>query len=313
MHPGYDIGAVDIVTDRRPLRKLLGFVSQEDDKFQFGVEVVEGTVLFVRMEKGTREEVSPETWRGYRSAFEEAYTKMCKSAKGSTSHYRIVSYRFGGLKFIVRSAVDAYLEDLVPKPKSLSDTGNDQHAEDELCEYMKAASLGQEGPSVVEEPEAPGIEVIRGGARIPHTATSELKTNYKFAKKQWSIQQKMADLWLSQTPNLIIAAHEYVGTKWSRDRFGQASLAAFVDIKTKDTHQDLAEWKTVNLQTLCRYLKVLKEVVAIARTSKGPFVVKHARQSMHLVVTKADTGGLRAMSEELRRRWLKRGETSYPQ
>ena len=305
MHPDYDFGAVDTVTDRRPLRKLLGFVSHEDDEFQFGVEVIESTVLLVRMEKGTREEVSSEVWRGYRRAFEEAYTKLSKSAKGSTSHHRIVSYKFGGLKLIVRSAVDAYLKDLLTKPGSSPDTEKDQLHQDDLCEYMKATSLEQEGPSVVEEPKAPGLAVVRGGEHIPHTATSELQTHahVKLAKKPWTIQQKIADLWLSQTPNLIIAAHEYAGTKWPRDRSGQASLAAFVDIVTKDVHQDLADWETVNSRTLCRYLKVLKEVVAVARTSRGPLVVQHARQAKHLVVTKADSGGLRVVSDELRRQW----------
>ena len=232
MHLGYDFGTVDIITDRRPLRKLLDFVSHEDDEFQFGVEVIERTVLLVRMEKGTREEVSSGVWRGYRSAFEEAYTKVSKSAEGSTSHHRIVSYKFGGLKLIVRSAVDTYFADLLTQPGSSQDTEKDQHDEKNLCEYMKAASLGQEGPSVVEEPNAPGIDFVRGGEHIPHSATAELKTyaRHKFAKKRWNIQQKMADLWLSQTPNLIIAAHEYAGTKWPKARSGQASLAAFVDI-----------------------------------------------------------------------------------
>ncbi len=81
------------------------------------------TALFVRIERQTREELPSTIFHGYRQAFEEQYTKLLASAKGSTSHHRIVRYRFGGLDLLVRSGVDAYLRELVTGSDSAEETG----------------------------------------------------------------------------------------------------------------------------------------------------------------------------------------------
>lgn len=41
----------------------------------------------------------------------------------------------------------------------------------------------------------------------------ELTTRYKFAKRPFDIEQRLADLWISQTPNFIEAYHQGVGYK----------------------------------------------------------------------------------------------------
>ena len=97
--PDFDFAAVDVVSDRRPLRKLYGFVTGEPEAFEFGVELVGNTALFIRFEKQTREELPSKTFHGYRQAFEEQYTQLLASAKGSTSHHHIVRYGFGGFGF----------------------------------------------------------------------------------------------------------------------------------------------------------------------------------------------------------------------
>lgn len=118
LKPDFDFAAVRLVTDRRPLRNLFVFVDSELDAFRFGVVIIGTTAFLSRMEKETRQERPKGGYQGYRQGFEESYTKLATSTKGSTSHHRIVSYCFGGLKLLVRSAVDVYTEDIEKPDKT---------------------------------------------------------------------------------------------------------------------------------------------------------------------------------------------------
>lgn len=303
MHPKFDFGQVDVVTDRRPLRKLIGFVENEVEDFEFGAEAIGNTVLFVRMEKITRETIPPGAYRGYRQRFEEAYTKISSSAGGSTSHHRIARYNLGGLDFIVRSAFDAYLEDVASKLEVSTGSGKERHREEDLTSYMKAASLLGDAPSMNDTPEAPGLHVIHGGEKIPYAALVEFKTRSRFSKSPWNIKEKLPDLWLSQTPTLIEAAHQNVGTKWSRAQFPGPRMAEFVDITVRDMHAELNNWQTRNSNTIRNFLIVLEKVVAIARASRCPLIVKYVKEGDRLVIAKAETGGVPTLPVEIRTQW----------
>lgn len=242
MHPKFDFGKLNIVTDRRPLRKHFGFVRDETDDFEFGVEAIGKILLFVRMERMTRESIPPGAFQGYRREFEQAYTKLSSSAEGSTSHYRIARYNLGGLRLTVRSAFDAYLEEVALKLEASVGGGKEKHREEDLTADVKAALLGEDAPSTIDTPEAPCVHLIRGGENIPYAALLELKTRSKFGKKPWNIEEKMPDLWLSQTPTLIEAAHQNVGTRYSRALSSWPRLAEFVDIDVRNMHEVLNDW-----------------------------------------------------------------------
>lgn len=49
LQPKFDLGMMDIVTDRRPFRRLFAFVSGDGEDFEFGVESIGTTLLFARM------------------------------------------------------------------------------------------------------------------------------------------------------------------------------------------------------------------------------------------------------------------------
>ncbi|KAL8893807.1 MAG: hypothetical protein Q9192_004899, partial [Flavoplaca navasiana] len=51
-------------------------------------------------------EIEDGGFHGYRKGFEEQFLRIDDEAKGCTSLYSIVEYEFGGLKFLMRSAVD---------------------------------------------------------------------------------------------------------------------------------------------------------------------------------------------------------------
>lgn len=294
--PDFDFPAVDMVSDRRPLRKLYGFVTGETDAFEFGAEMVGNTALFVRMEKQTREELPSTTFHGYRQAFEEQYTKLSASAKGSTSHHRIVRYNFGGFVLLVRSGADVYLQELVKGQTSLEKPDT----EDLLSQVnvFETLSLGSRTatPTETKEKQDGRVTVVQGGQMIPHAAVLELTTRSKFAKRPFDIEQKMPDLWISQTPNFIEAYHRSVGYK----TYNQPGLqqGKFDDIKVKAIREQLAKWETVNASALGKLATVLGQVIEEVKKAQGPCIVRYTGLGDNLRLSTIEA--LPSLSEDLK-------------
>lgn len=294
--PDFDFAAVDVVSVRRPLRKLYGFVTGEPEAFEFGVEIVGHTALFIRIEKQTREELPSTTFHGYRQTFEEQYTKLSAHAKGSNSHYRIVRYTFGGLDLLVRSGVDAYLQELVKGSNSLEKTD----AGDFLnpANFVKTLSLGSRVVTFAgtKEKHNERVTIVQGGQEIPHAAILELTTRSKFAKRPFDIEQKLADLWISQTPNFIEAYHRSVGHK-THNQLG-LQPGKFEVIKVKSMGEQLAKWETANAVTLGKLAMVLRQVVQEAKKAQGPCIVRYTGQGANLELSSIEA--LPSMSEDLK-------------
>ena len=198
LKPEFDFAAIDVITDRWPIRKLYGFITGDGKPFNFGVTILGNTALFTRMEDRTRDE-----WpqKKYREAFETAYLKISLSGKGSTSHHRVVRYIFGGMTFLVRSAIDAYLRNRV---EQLELAGGDKQASpEEVTYFVKAMSLGEPTPSL--SVFTARVVVIPGGRPIPHAATLELSTRATWAPKVDLLARKLPDLWISQSANFMEA------------------------------------------------------------------------------------------------------------
>lgn len=157
------------------------------------------------MEDRTRDEQAVQ--REYRQAFETAYLKIPLSGKDSTSHHRVVRYVFGGMTFLVRSAIDAYFRDRVEEIELADDDDGDKQTTvpEELTDFVKAMSLGEPTPSL--SVFTASVAVIRGGRSIPHAATLELSTRSKWAPKGDLLARKLPDLWISQTANFMEAYH----------------------------------------------------------------------------------------------------------
>ena len=304
MHPDFGLGEIDIITDRSPLHNLFAFASHKGEDFQFRVQIVGKTVLFVRMEKQTRDEIPQGTFQGYRQAFEDEYTSVAISAKGSTSHHRIVEYSFGGLRLLVRSAVDAYLKDLASDPSRETDQNNDEEDVEILTDSIRATALNTAAPSVMNTPEAPGLTIVPGSHNVPHAAVVELATRFKYSRRPFSLSQKMPDLWISRTPNFIKAAYQNVGTNWSRARSLQPRMAEFVDIDVLPIKESIAEWSAENAKTISRFLSILKKVVDAARGMEAPGIVSYREDEDVLLVREAVDEIKPILSEDLRKKWF---------
>ena len=303
-HPEFDLGAIDIITDRSPLRKLFAFVSHESDDFEFGVQVVGKTALFVRMEKQTRDTIPQGQFQGYRQAFQDEYTEVASSIKETTSHHRIVEYGFGGLRLLVRSAVDAYLKEFALIPSQRFDEQDEEDEDETLVKSMRATALDTAAPSVTKTPEAPGLTIVPGGCKIPHAAVVELTTRAKYGKTPFFLSQKVPDLWISQTPNFIKAAYQNVGTNWSRARSRQSRKAEFVDIDVLSMKEILAKWVAENAETVSAFLTVLRQVVNAARDMKAPSIVSFKKAEDGLFICKATDKTVPVLSGDLREKWF---------
>ncbi|OBT60107.1 hypothetical protein VE03_10331 [Pseudogymnoascus sp. 23342-1-I1] len=120
-NPSFDIRSIDVVTDRNNIRKLLSFINPSMTRngletFTINIEVAKDTAIFCRDETTTQEFIGPHEFKGYGREFEKVYTT--RQIGASTGHHRIITYRFGGLNFVVRHETDGYVntDTRIPSP-----------------------------------------------------------------------------------------------------------------------------------------------------------------------------------------------------
>ena len=290
----FDFNSVDIITDRRPLRKLFGFVNGEHGKPQFGlgssfnfcVEIIGGSAIFTRIEDETREynpSISGDDSKicspGYRKEYDSIYTKMASCGEGSTSHHRILKYNFGGLKILVRNAVDAYLADEARKLGNPED-GNEE-AEEDLVAYLEALSLDRAAPTT-NNAFNKRVTVKNGGRKIPPGALLELVTRKQTTP--FEIEDRMPDLWISQTPNFLLCRYWMQWLKRNDPR------AVFDDITHIRIDEKLHGWEAAHLETLRKLAVVLKEIVKVAKGVENACFVSFSGEEGAPLIIKGVTG-----------------------
>lgn len=263
--PDFDLSELDVVCDRRPLRLLHGFIVGNQEVFQFGVEAIGNTTVFTRAERTTRIAIAPNTFAGYRASFEEAYTKLHPDAKGSTSHYRIVTYTLGGLKLLVRSGVDAYRPSAVGE--HLSELSGSDYNEEDCTRSIKHSSLN-EGLSTSTSSAGGELLVMEGGHGIPQAAILELSTHA--SGKPSVIHKKIVDLYLSQTPCFVEGYFNSTGPRYNVS----AQRARFGLIREDDVTEWTKEWEKQHQGELATLVSILKQIVTGARTLGKPCIVK---------------------------------------
>lgn len=185
-------------------------------------------------------------------------------------HHRIVRYRFGGLGLLVRSEVDAYLQERVKgpdSPKKAKSWDLLNHAD-----FVKTLSLGSRPTTPTETKEKPSsrVTVVQGGHNVPPAAVLELTTRSEPAKRTSDIEQKLADLWFSQTLYFIEAYYRSVGyIMYNQLRLQQGK---FEDIKAESIGDQLTKWKTANALGLRKLVTVLGGIVEEVKKAQGPCI-----------------------------------------
>ena len=101
------------------------------------------------------------------------------------------------------------------------------------------------------------VAVVEGGRDISHTTALELVTRKD--STSFDMEEKMADLWISQTSNIVTCRY------WVSRRTG-APKAIFNDIKMTDMEEKLEEWEMENKGSLKKLASLIKQIIAAAKT-----------------------------------------------
>ena len=240
---------VDIVACGSTIANLLRFARGEagERPFRFLVEIVGETVHFIRRENSAKELI-PDV-RGYGHSFADAYTTWEKDVKRSTSHQRILSYRFGGLDLLVRFEGDGY----ITSPGFGGKSPVSPHSDNEnVLDQLSGLRFGNADPKTSEKSR---LSLVDGGQIIPQEAIFDLKTRSILTKDKDVLGEQLPRLWVSQIQQLVLAYH----TK---------GLFEGQDIQIKSIKSDLEEWEELNQSSLQRLAALLKAITGFAREHK---------------------------------------------
>lgn len=213
-------GRADVFACGSTLGNLLRFVRGEDQPFRMLVERAGPTVFLVRRGNGPRE-VIPDV-RGYGHAFPEAYTTWEPAVRGSVTHQRVISYRFGGFRFLVRFEGDGYMvgeekdeaggaggaggagsrERCVPPEREVND----------MLDELSTALAGNHVTPTAPDEETKGLKVLRAGDLVEQDHIFELKTRSVKRKEADTFEDTFGDqlprLWVAQIPKFVLAYRE---------------------------------------------------------------------------------------------------------
>ncbi|KAL9947570.1 hypothetical protein ACHAQF_007321 [Verticillium nonalfalfae] len=245
---------IDIVACGSTLGNLLRFTSGDDKAFRMLVNVVGSTVHLIRRENSPKETI--DGIRGYGHTFPDAYTTLDREARGSASHQRILGYCFGGLRCLVRHEGDGYLSALAGEavatragPASLAAEESTTVPSGHSPVEDLAASLSTEAISPAIPVDGP-LTVKQAGRAIPQRALFDLKTRSVKSIDVDHLAKELPRLYLSQTPNFILAHH----------RSGVFKKVTIFDVRSR-----LSEWEAASAEPLGLLAVLLRRVLVLAR------------------------------------------------
>jgi hypothetical protein len=172
--PNLVLKDLDIITDRRNLRCLLGWAGGSREKFRIDAQVAGTTLLMSVWTPGGTNFCDGTPSAGYGHNFEDTFTRPVM--RGSIRHNRAITYTLGGRKMLVRFEVDGCLK------------------------QGKWAWRGQQPTTVLPS----GVQIKKRGNIVPGEDIIEIKS----ARHSKRVGQTMAQLWFSRTPWLINGTHQ---------------------------------------------------------------------------------------------------------
>ncbi|KAJ5461647.1 uncharacterized protein N7458_003199 [Penicillium daleae] len=258
--PSFDLNSVDVVTDRNNIRKLLSFVNPSLAKgplepFTIRIEMAAHTAIFCRDETKTHEVIGPEDFRGFGHEFEKAYT--ISQIKDSTGHHRIISYQLGDLRLLVRHETDGFVGDVPTTGDSLVSGLSSLTFSPETTAGGKASTLSK-------------LTIKREGQAVPRETTLEIKT--RVIHKPLELEEVAAQLWVSQTPNLVRAYHQ-------RGRFFTPEV--------EDIAIQVKEWEQAHKNDIIQLIALLHRIVEETESCGGCTTVRYNPPKDKLVIEKA--------------------------
>ncbi|KAI1111232.1 geranylgeranyl pyrophosphate synthetase [Nemania sp. NC0429] len=292
--PDFDIREFDIITDRNNIRKLLMFIDPSSSRnrlenFTVNAEVIGNTILFNRTETETFEIIGPAEFKGFGHEFEKTYTH--RQLPNSTGHHRVISYRFGGLRLIVRHELDGYVSQPTATSSKLE---GDKTEADGLVGPLESLSLSatNKRPKKVWtfSPVESKMSIRQEGIEVPLDSTLEIKT--RVIHKPLNIHEIAPQIWASQTPNLVRAYHH---------------RGLFSKPKVEDVREEVKSWELSNQKHLKRLVALIKAIVTAVRECGGKAAIQYDEAIDKITVVPMVDAGL-MLPKDLYSKWGKPGE-----
>jgi hypothetical protein len=287
-NPSFDISSVDVVSDRSNILKLLSFVDPRSNiygvrDFSMRMELVDGTAIFHRLEAKTKEFIrqSDETSVHGRE-FKKAYTH--NEVPSRTGHQRIVSYRLGDFRLVIRHEVDGYFGKGTPTQFSKQESaGND------FSGLLEPTSISQATDAKDTTSASSKLTVCRGGRSIALRSTLGIKTRVRH--KPIRILDVVSQLWLSQTSMLVRAYH-------NRGLFDVPVVQNVPSV--------VKRWERNNQESLGRLLTLLINIIAVGK-QHGHVSIKYSASKDKLCIYRC--AEVKKLPEDLYQKWKKDGES----
>ncbi|KAI1282337.1 hypothetical protein F5Y07DRAFT_352194 [Xylaria sp. FL0933] len=281
--PSFDIRTTDVLTDRNNILKLLSFVECDSrgkslEPFAINIEITENTALFSRVETYNQRHIEPGEFEGFGHQFRKVYTR--NRIRETSGHHRILSYRLASMNFLVRHEGDGYTENDV---KSFG-SSTEANAVDELSSSLEPLSLMSHNNPLDLLPSSSRLTLKRDGKSVPLSHTLAIKT--RAIQYPLNFQEVAAQLWLSQTPNLVRAYH----------RGG-----IFDTPKVEDVSMDIKRWETGNQVQLKRLAALIRLILDAVRSCGNRASVRYDPSGDKLVISHLD--GVNMLPEYLCSRW----------
>lgn len=225
-----DWPAVDVVTDRNGLRKLLRWLNPSEGRevrdFRIDVELVgDKTIVLNRWEGRTRE---PPTGKSYGFAFEAATSRAAPGCP-SSGHHRTITYDMLDMKMMVRFEVDSCLPTetsnaTTTKTGTLDTKRSGRKSPeltlDEIADALNNLDLHSSSrvptspttTSTSSSPTAssssPALSIVRAGTQVPQESLLEVASRSKYFIDQLDWNELYPQLAISKTPGLRLGVHE---------------------------------------------------------------------------------------------------------
>lgn len=232
--------------------KLLELAAGSDnDDFQFGAQVVGLTVVFIRSD-GPRAPFKYDQG-GHRGSFEKAHLQYADDLAETTKHYRIITYKFGDMKIMLRHGADAYI------PHAQSDD-------------LKATGST---PSKFS-----GVVVKNLGTYVPQDDVFEFMAVTSTKTQTKRVKKNLRESWLSQFHHFAVARpiHQSTPEDETDDstleaRFHKCGLKLYF-------HEEIAE--SVDAGAVQAFYKMLEKLLQDLRSraaggSVRTFLISHKK------------------------------------
>lgn len=286
MSPSFDTNTIDVVACGSTLGNLLRFAQGTGEPFSFVVHSIGQTAFFVRRNLSPTELI--EGVYGYGHSFVEANTSWSQDVKGSSSHQRIISYRLGGMRMIVRFESDGYT----------MDQADDFDANEEDGGVAVTAVSVEHDLANMLRPQAPITTGIGGllqrGAPIPQSSTIDIKTRSTWKQRGGVMTEQLPRLWLRQIGNIVLSFH-------NNGVFGPPVV--------EDVHSLILDWEENNQSAIGLLTKCVNAIkVAASKVEGGKLEVRcdNAAQLQLNELAPEEQSMWNAVPDNLYKRWTRK-------